>query len=233
MSNISYAGINKKDFYNESFIVDVYILLVKNLNPFSMTRKLVDKNKHEMVYMLWRECISSEFYRYICEGSNFIYLNGKDVSQPGVLDIVASFIDQGKQNLCLLQENLAHYKDILQYVYSHVFPEVYTAAEKRGFDLKSNFHVMFKTYCDKMMIRQPQATAENIENYEKERQETCEFEQKPIKNFDQFSDSEEQQIKEGAEKHGAVRRERAEESKAKKIKLKEENNKAMEISDGE
>ena len=106
--------------------MDVYILLVKNLNPFSMSRKLVDKNKHELVYILWRECISSEFYSYICEGSNFIYLNGKDVSQPGVLDIVASFIDQGKQNRHLLQENLAHYKDILQYVYSHIFPEVYT-----------------------------------------------------------------------------------------------------------
>ena len=71
-------------------------------------------------------------------------------------------------------------------------------------------------------------TAKNTENYEKERQDTCEFEQKPIKNFDQFSDSEEQQIKEQAEKHKAARREQAEESKAKKLKLKEENNKAEE-----
>ena len=228
LSNISYAGINKKDFYNESFTVDVYVLLVKNLNPFSMSRKLVDKNKQEMVYMLWRECISSEFYRHICEGSNFIYLNSKNVSQPWVLDIIANFISQGKQNPRLLQENFARYKDIFQYVYSHVFPEVYTATEKRGFDLKSNFHVMFKTYRDKMMIRQQQATSKNIESCEKEWQETCEFEQKPIKNFDQFSDNEEQQIKERAEKRSAVRCERAEESNAKKLKLKEENNKAME-----
>ena len=48
------------------------------------------------------------------------------------------------------------------------------------------------------------------------------------KNFSQFSDSEEQQIKERAEKRSAARRERAEESKAKKLKLKEENNKAKE-----
>ena len=227
-STISYTGINKQDFYNESFIIDVYVLLVKKLNPFSMSRKLVDKNKHEMVYMLWRECIPSEFYRHICQGSNFIYLNSKHVSQPGVLDIVANFINQSKQNLCLLQENVAPYKDIFQYVYSHVFPEVYTATEKRGFGLKSNFHVMmFKTYHDKMMIRQQQATAKNIENYKKERQETCEFEQKPIKNFDQFRDREEQQIKERAKKRSTVRREHAKESKVKKLKLKE-NSKAME-----
>ena len=97
-----------------------------------------------------------------------------------MLEIVANFIDQSKQNLRLLQENLARYKDIFQYVYSHVFPEVYTVTEKRGVDLKSNFHVMFKTYRDKMMLRQ-QATAKNIENYEKERQDTCEFEQKLVK----------------------------------------------------
>ena len=52
-----------------------------------------------MVYMLWRECIPSEFYRYICEEKNFVYLNGRDVGQPGVLEIVGGFIDQGKENL--------------------------------------------------------------------------------------------------------------------------------------
>ena len=55
LSNISYSGINKNDFYNENFILDVYGLLIKNLNPFSLTRKISDKNKHEIVYILWRD----------------------------------------------------------------------------------------------------------------------------------------------------------------------------------
>ena len=71
LSNISYTGISKNDFYNESFILDVYVLIVKNLNPFSLNRKVSDKTKHEMVYMLWRECIPSEFYSYIYEVKNF------------------------------------------------------------------------------------------------------------------------------------------------------------------
>ena len=146
LSNILYTGINKSDFYNENFILDVYVLLVKNLNPFSLSRNISDKTKHEMVYMLWRECIPTEFYRHICEERNFIYLNGQDVSQPGVLEIVEGFIDQGKQNLRMLQEALARYKDVYQYVYSHVFPEVYTTSEKHGFDLKSNFHILFTAY---------------------------------------------------------------------------------------
>ena len=80
-------------------ILDVYVLIVKNLNPFSLSRKVTYKTKHEMVYVLWRECIPSDFYRYICNEKNFIYLNGRDVRQPGVLEIVGGFIDQRKQNL--------------------------------------------------------------------------------------------------------------------------------------
>ena len=88
-----------------------------------------------MVYILWRECIPSEFYRYICQDKNFKYLNGRDVNQPGVHEIVGNFIDQGKENLRMLQKSLANYKDIYQYVYSHVFPEIYSTSEKRRIDL--------------------------------------------------------------------------------------------------
>ena len=43
--------------------------------------------------------IGSEFCRYICEEKNFIYLNGRDVGQPGVLEIVGGVIDQKNENL--------------------------------------------------------------------------------------------------------------------------------------
>ena len=139
-----------------------------------------------------------------------------------MLEIVGGFIDGGKQNLRLLQDYLAQFKDVYQYVYSHVFPEIYITSEKRGFDLKSNFHILFKVYRDNMMMQQ-QSLAKNSGNYEQQ-SETCEFEQKPIKNFDQFSDSEEREVKERAEK----RREKAEDLKAKRRKQKSEENKVKE-----
>ena len=114
-----------------------------------------------------------------------------------MLEMVGDFIDQGKQNLRMLQEHLAQFKDIYQYVYSHVFPEMYTTSEKRGFDLKSNFHILFKAYHDKMMLRRQQQQQQIAK---KEQQETSESEQKPIKNFDQFSDSKEREVKERCEK---------------------------------
>ena len=153
LSNIGYTSVNKWDFYNENFILDVFILLVKNLNPFPLQRKISDKFKHEMIYMTWRECIPAEFYRYICQEENLRYLNGRDVSQPGVLEIAGRFIDRGKENLRVLQKCLATYKNIFQYVYSHTFPEIYAMSEKQGIDIKSNFHILFKTYKDKHMLK--------------------------------------------------------------------------------
>ena len=52
LSNIAYVGVNKEDFDKENFIFDIYLLVTKNLNLFSLDRKLGDKNKHEMIYML-------------------------------------------------------------------------------------------------------------------------------------------------------------------------------------
>ena len=71
LSNIAYVGINKEDFYNENFIFDVYLLVTKNLNPFSLNRKLSDKNEHEMIYMLWKECMPQRFCQHICKEKNF------------------------------------------------------------------------------------------------------------------------------------------------------------------
>ena len=153
-----------------------------------------------MIYMLLRECIPVEFYRYICKDDNFKYLNGRDVSQQGVLEIVGKFMDQSNDNLRSLQQSLAHYKDIYQYVYSHMFPEIYSTSEKRGIDLKSNFHIIFKAYWDKLAMRQQQLAKQPINYAVNEKQEQCQFEQKPIKNFDEFSDGEEQEFKERAEK---------------------------------
>ena len=72
LSYISYMGINKEDFYNESFIFDIYLLMIKNLNPFSLDRKLSNQYKHEMIYMIWKECIPTHFYKHIYHKDVFL-----------------------------------------------------------------------------------------------------------------------------------------------------------------
>ena len=123
LSNIAYVGINKEDYYNKNFILDVY----------SLNRKLAYKTKHEMIYMLWKECMPTEFYKHICLEKNFVYLNGKNVLQPKVLQIISEFIEADDNNYRLLQNNLSSCKIIFQYVYSNIFPKIYCSTEKERF----------------------------------------------------------------------------------------------------
>ena len=149
LSNISYVGIKKEEFYNENFIFDDYLLVTKNLNSFSLDRKLNDQNKCKMIYMLWKECMPQKFYKHICKEKNFLYLNGKNVLQPKISKIITDFLKEGNENYIELRNNLSQYKTIFQYVYSNVFLEIYCSTERRGFDLKRTFHIIFKTWKDK------------------------------------------------------------------------------------
>ena len=62
---------------------------------------------------------------------------------------MTDFFKEDDKNYKDLRNNLSSYKNIFQYVYSNVFPEIYGSTERRGFDLKSNFQNIFKTYKDK------------------------------------------------------------------------------------
>ena len=88
LSNISCIGVTKQDFYNKHFVFDVYVLLTKNLCPFSLRRKISDANKHDMIYLIWKECMPSEFFKCICEEEHFMYLYGKTVIYSKVADMI-------------------------------------------------------------------------------------------------------------------------------------------------
>ena len=88
--------------------------------------------------------------------------------------------------------NLPSYKNIFQFVYCNVFPEIYCSTELHGFDLKSNFHIIFKMYKDKKQLEI--SLGENPDNNETIRFDNSIFEQKPIK-VDDFNEIEEKQVK--------------------------------------
>ena len=77
LSNISYVGINKEDFYKENFIFNVYLLVTKNLNPFPLNRKLNNQNKHQMTHMLWKECMPQCFTSISARMKTFFFLTVK------------------------------------------------------------------------------------------------------------------------------------------------------------
>ena len=55
----------------------------------------------------------------------------------------------------LLRNNLSSYKKIFRYLYFKVFSEIYCSTRRHGLHLKSNFHIIFKTYKDKKAWKFP------------------------------------------------------------------------------
>ena len=133
-----------------------------------------------------------------------MYLNGKNVLQLKVVEIISDFIREDKNNYKELRNNLSSYKSIFQYVYSNVFPEIYCETKKRGFDLKSNFHTIFKAYKQKKKSWEV-SLGKNTEKYGSRRNETNIYEQKPI-NVDEFNDVEENEVCERVKKRKEKRR---------------------------
>ena len=177
-----------------------------------------------MIYMLWKERMSQKFHQHICKEKKNLYQNGKNVLQLKVLEIITNFLSENEENYKDLRNNLSSYKNILQYVYSNVFWEIYCSTECCGFDLKSNFHIVFKTYKGKKKLEA--SLGKNPNNYMGIRNETYVYEQKPIK-VDGFHEIEEEEVKEWVEKQHE-RREVADNDKLKKKTKKKQEDKEKE-----
>ena len=77
-----------------------------------------------------------------------------------------------------------------------VYPEIYRTTEHCGFDLKSTFQLVFKTYKDKKKLEH---LSKEPSNFTKERNKAFKFEQKPLE-IDNFNNAEEEIVNEKTEK---------------------------------
>ena len=146
MTNISYNGVKDEDFFDRSFVFDICVLTTKNINPFSLERKIFDVKDREMVNMFWEDCNESCFYKHICKLENVLYLNGKNIIYPQVAEIVMNYMEADDKNFDKLKRKLIENKKIFQFVYSSVYPEVYSLVKKRGMDMRNSFHLKFKKW---------------------------------------------------------------------------------------
>ena len=157
---MSYNGVKEEDLFDRSFAFDIYVLTIKNINPFSLERKIFDVKDREMINMFWEDCNEPSFYKHIYQPDNFLYLNGKNVIYPRVAEIVMNYIEADNKNFDKLKRKLIENKKIFQFVYSSVYPEVYSFVKKRGVDMRNNFHLKFKEWKDRKKCSQ-----KSIEGY--------------------------------------------------------------------
>ena len=60
-----------------------------------------------------------------------------------------SYIEADENNFGKLKRKLIKNQKIFQYVYPSFYPEVYSFVEKRGVDIRNNFHLKFKEWKDR------------------------------------------------------------------------------------
>ena len=104
LSNISYTGVKSEDFVDNNFTFDTITLLTKNINPFSLERKIVEAKNRDVIYMLWDECIEKTFYKHICKKDNFVYLNSKHFLYSKTAQIVLDYLNKGASNIVHLRK---------------------------------------------------------------------------------------------------------------------------------
>ena len=61
---------------------------------------------------------------------------------------------ENENNFGKLKRNLIKNQKIFQYVYATVYPEIYSFVEKRGVDMRNNFHLKFKEWKDRKKYSQ-------------------------------------------------------------------------------
>ena len=144
--NISYNGVKQEDLFDRSFVFDIYVLTTKNINPFSLERKIFDVKDREMINMFWEDCNEPSFYKHICRPDNFLYLNRKRVIYLRVAQIVMNYIETDENNFGKLKRKLIENQKIFQYVYASAYPEINSFVEKRGVDMRNNLHLKFKEW---------------------------------------------------------------------------------------
>ena len=59
-----------------------------------------------MLHMLRKERMPLKFYQHICKEKNFLYLNGKNVLQPRVTEILNEYLDENVENYNEMRNNL-------------------------------------------------------------------------------------------------------------------------------
>ena len=147
--NISYTGVKSEDFVGNNFTFDTITLITKNINSFSLERKIIDAKNRDVISMLWDECIEKTFYKHVCEKDNFVYLNSKNVLYSKTAHIVLDYLNKDASNIAHLRKCLQNHMKAIQFVYLRCFPEIYSLIDKCRIDLKSQFLLTFKLWKDK------------------------------------------------------------------------------------
>ena len=121
LTNVSYRRFRQSDFKKDNFIIDILSFLVQNFNPINLERKLDVERDREMVKLLWDECITHDFVRYMYKIGNYVVISKPNLTYQKANNIVKKFLKENVNRIKLLKYKIEEKFKLIHYIYSLLF----------------------------------------------------------------------------------------------------------------
>ena len=185
LTNVRYRRFKESDFSNLNFILDILSFLLQNLNPINIDRKVDSEDEQLMIQFIWENCVPYEFAAEIYKSPNYQILADPKLTYQKANQIVKKWILSYDKKSELCKKIAENFKSI-HYVYSSLYPKVYSRINQFGIKNKSEFDLAFTYFkVKKQTINNLKQTnfksffaGKNPDDYKK-REEVHENEQKP------------------------------------------------------
>ena len=187
LTNVGYRRFKESDFLNLNFILDILSFLLQNFNPINIDRKVDTESEQLMINFIWEVCVPYEFAAEIYKSPNYQILADPKLSFQKANQIVKKWIVSYDKKTELCKKIAENFKSI-HYVYSSLYPKVYSRINQFGIKNKSEFDLAFTYYKVQKQtnnnLKQTNIksffTGKNPDDYKK-REEVHESKQKPEK----------------------------------------------------
>ena len=207
LTNLSYIRVNRLDFDNKSYVLDILTFIIQYLNSFLLDLKLETDLEKNMLMFVWQNCLPTKLTNFVSTKDNYDTLTKNNLKFKDVYLIVQEYMSSGSDD----GENNEKYNEVekmlksnfdeIRYVFSNLFPKIYSRTNESGRQIKSKFDYSFSLwfndyYSNNIKQQQQQqqqeqqvvtvvnrgaSTGKNMDDY-KNRVFINEFEQKPLKN---------------------------------------------------
>ena len=126
--------------------MNVFSLLVQNLNPTMLNQKFDSDIERDYIKILLENCVSAQLCTFVCLKDNFTQLCQLQITFQKTNDIIKSFIEQDKTNIELLRQHFQQHAVTYQYLYPNLYPKLYSCKNRFGIHNKSIFEYTYRDW---------------------------------------------------------------------------------------
>ena len=145
LTNVGYRRFKESDFLNLNFILDILSFLLQNFNPINIDRKVDTEDEQLMINFIWEVCVPYEFATEIYKSPNYQILADPKLTFQKANQIVKKWIVSYDKKTELCKKIAENFKSI-HYIYSSLYPKVYSRINQFGIKNKSGFDLAFTYY---------------------------------------------------------------------------------------